>query len=153
MLDLLDNPQIQSALQTVILALIIGLGGLITTMGTMASKRLLQWLEGKAHAATFQCAIGKLTTITKNAVNEVEQTLVRQLKATDKWDAETAKEARDTAVGIAKRHLGEKGMKELASCLGHAKESIEGMIRTYVEKYVREMGTSSSDSPIVPLGE
>ena len=153
MFELLDNPQIQSALQTIILTIIVTLGGLVTALIGFASKKALRWLEGKAHASTFECAIGKLTTITQNAVDEVEQTLVRQLKADNKWNADTAKEARDTAVGIAKRHLGEDGLKELAGCLGHAEESLEGMFRTYVEKHVRAMGTTNGKSPVVAMGE
>lgn len=153
MFDLLDDPQIQSALQTVILAVIVALGGVVTALITLASKKILKWLNGKAHAATFQCAIGKLEMLTKNAVDEVEQTLVRQLKADDKWDADTAKEARDTAVRIAKRHFGDKGLKELASCMGHTAGSIDGMLRTYVEKHVRAMGTTNGSSPVVSMGE
>ena len=149
----LEDPALQAAMQTIVLSVLSLLGTVITGAVAWMASYAKQWLEGKAHAATFQCAVNKLETVTKNAVDEVEQTLVRQLKADGKWNAETAREARDTAVDVAKRQLGEKGMEELEGCLGHAREAIEGMLRTYVEKQVRGHGNSGSDSPIVAMGK
>lgn len=149
----LEDPEIQSALQNLVLLVISVLGTVVTAGITVASKKALKWLDGKSHAATFQCAVSKIETVTKNAVDEVEQTLVRQLKAEEKWDGDTAKQARDTAVDIAKRHLGDQGIKELSGCMGHTAESMEGMFRTYVEKHVRNMGSTGNESPLVAMGK
>ncbi len=148
----LDDPQTQAALQTVVLAVISLFGtvlaGLIGWVGTSLKK----WLDGKANAAAFKCAVTKIETVTGRAVAEVEQTLVRQLKADGQWDADTARKARDIAVDIAKRHLGKRGLIELAGCFGHAAESTEGMLRTYVENRVDRTGSTTKGSPIVGLG-
>jgi len=157
----LDDPATQTLMQSVVLAVISALGAVLTATITLASKKALQWLDGKAHAATFQCAMSKIESVTRSAVDEVEQTLVRQLKEDDRWDVETARGARDTAVEIAKRHLGIRGMKELEGCLGHAQDSIEGILRTHVEMYVKrenvERSTGSATDgkkrPIVRMGK
>jgi len=141
----------QEMLQQVALGIVSLLGTVVTGLLAWASKSIKQWLEGKAHAATFQCATDKLEVVTRNAVWEVEQTLVRQLKSEDNWNVETAKLARDTAVQTAVRHLGKHGLAELKGCLGQTQEVIEGMIRTYIEKHVRGMGSSGDSSPIVGM--
>lgn len=146
-------------IQQVALAVISLLGMVITGFITYASNAVRKWIkakaaetESKAHLAAFTCATTKLETISKNAVEEVEQTLVRQLKEADKWDAAGAKRARDTAVKIALKHLGSQGLQELKACMGHAPDVIEGMLRTYVERTVRAHGTTKTPgSPVVPL--
>jgi hypothetical protein len=113
----------------------------------------MRWLESKSHGASFAGAIQKIETLTINAVDEVEQTLVRQLKADKEWNVGTAKQARDTAVSIAMRHLGTRGAAEVQSSLGLDREKLEGMLRTLVEKHVGSSGTKSEESPKVALGK
>ena len=151
----LDDPSVQAALQTVVLAVVSLLGTLLAGLIGWAGASARKWLASKAHGEAFACATTKLEKLTQNAVQEVEQTLVRQLKADEKWDAGTAKEARDTAVEIVKKHLGEKGMVELKDCMGVAVDTVEGMIRTHVEKHVYSMNATSGagKAPLVPLGK
>ena len=147
------DPHVQAVTQNIALTVLSALATVVTALVGMASKKILQWLDGKAHAATFECAMSKIESVTKSAVDEVEQTVVRKLKSEDQWNAETAKGARDTAVLIAKNHLGQRGLKELEGCLGQAQDSIEGMLRTHVEKNVLRMGTSGNASPFVAMGK
>lgn len=148
----LDDPQVQTILQNIVFAVISALGTVLVAAIGLGTRKVLKFLDGKAYAATFECAIKKIGTLTKNAVMEVEQTLVRQIKKDKKWDVDTAREARDTAVSIVERHLGENGMVELGNCLGLVRESLQGMLRTYVERHVNEMGSTNGESPIVAMG-
>ena len=46
----LDDPQVQAVLQSLVLMVITALGGVLTTAIGLASKKMLQLLDGKAHA-------------------------------------------------------------------------------------------------------
>ena len=150
----------QSTLQTVVLAVIGLLGNVITGLITVGSGKIMKWLDAKskasgseAHYAAFKCATEKLSTWSRSAVDEVEQTVVRKLKRENKWDKGTARMARDTAVEVMTRHAGEHGMAELQDCLGVGKDVVLGMFRTWIEKQVRDDGSSGNGSPIVAMGD
>ena len=150
----------QATMQTVVLAVISLLGTLLTALIGVGSKKLMQWLDARAkasgseaHYAAFKCATEKLSTWSRSAVDEVEQTIVRKLKREDKWDKNTARGARDTAVDVMTRHAGEQGMAELQECLGVTKDVVLGMFRTWIEKQVRADGSSGNGSPIVSMGD
>ena len=164
-MELLTDPQILEALRGLLSTFILGLVSLLAAAMVaglaLGRKKLNAWVSSKvasaesdAHYDAFECATGKLETLTKNAVLEVEQTLVRQLKADKKWDAETAVEARDAAVAVALNHLGSQGMGELEKCLGHGPDIINGMLRTYVEKHVSSYRPikRTAGAPVSPLG-
>lgn len=146
--EIASNPVVQD----IVLSVIALAGSVITAILGLASRSLLRWLASKSHDASFNCAIQKMETLTINAVDEVEQTMVRQLKADKNWNQDTAKQARDTAVSIALRHLGDQGLREIQGCLGLQRDKIEGMLRTYVEKRVGSSGMKSPEAPVVPLG-
>lgn len=120
----------------------------VTGLITWAARSLKQFLESKAHFASFNCAMTKLEALSMNAVEEVEQTLVRQFKAEDKWGVETATEARDTAVEIVKKHLGKAGLAEVQGCLSLGLADVERLITTKVEAFVSRSG--AGDGPLVP---
>lgn len=150
----------QSTMQTVVLAVIGLLGTVLTGLITIGSRKLLAWLDAKAkssgseaHYAAFKCATEKLSTWSRSAVDEVEQTVVRKLKRQDKWNKETARMARNTAVDVMVRHAGDQGLAELEQCLGVGREVVLGMFRTWVEKQVRADGSSGDKSPIVSMGD
>lgn len=173
-IDIIADPEIVSAAQelakTAVLA-VLGFLGTATTIGlAIASKRIIGWFNAKiekakaeakgaesvAHYEAMKCVTQKLDTWSTTAVAEVEQTLVRQLKADKTWDPNTALEARDTAVEIMKRHAGEGGLSELQQCTGLALPGIEGMFRTWVETKVSQQQSDSRPDPqkkrpIVPM--
>lgn len=142
--------QIHDILELAVTGALSLMAMVITGLISWGAKSLKQWLDSKAHSASFSCATEKLETLSVGAVMEVEQALVRQLKADQEWNADTAKLARDTAVEIVKRQLGEKGLAELQGCLGLALSDIEGLIRTKVEAIVSSEGDGMG--PVVPLG-
>ncbi|PCJ22419.1 MAG: hypothetical protein COA94_09130 [Rickettsiales bacterium] len=127
----------------------------MTVSGLLAwgARSIKHWLDSQAHMASFACASTKLASLASDAVLEVEQTLVKQLKNDEAWNADTAKTARDTAAAIVKRHLGTRGLAELRGCLGLALADIEGLIRTQIEVSVQRAGTAGRHSPTVALGE
>src|SRR5690606_23581566 len=120
----------------------------IAALITWASRSLKRYIESKEHFASFNCALTKIEVLSRAAVEEVEQTLVRQFKAEGKWDVETATRARDTALEIVKRHLGDKGMTEIKGCLGMAMKDIERLVLTKIESFVSRSG--SGLGPVVP---
>lgn len=153
---------LSNAVQTVVVAVLGLLGTVIVSLLTAGSRKLIAWLDAKAkesesnaHYAAFKCATSKLETLTKNAVIEVEHTLVREAKAQKTWGADAARKARDTAVGIVIRHLGPKGLQELEGCMGHATDVIEGIVRTLVERFVQDSRIDmkpNANGPVVSLG-
>ena len=145
------DQQLQEILELVVTGGLSLLTLVVTGLVSWGAKSIKQWLDSKAHMASFSCATGKLETLVMGATMEMEQTLVRQLKEDDKWDAETAKMVRDTAVGIVKRQLGERGLEELKGCLGLALADIDGIIRTKIEAFVGQSGTGQG--PVVAPGK
>jgi len=143
--------EIHNILEVLVTGALSLLSLVITGLLTLGSQSIKQWLDSKAHAAAFSCATTKLETLTKGAVMEIEQTVVRKLKADEKWTPETARFARDSALEIVKRQLGQKGLAELQGCLGLALKDIEGLIRTKIETTVQSSGSGSG--PVVDLGE
>lgn len=112
---------------------------------------ILAWLASLSHSAAFKCATQKIFHHAQLAVDEIEQTVVRQLKADGQWDRDTARMARDQAVAVIKHHLGEVGLNELKDCLGLGLDDLEGMFRSYVEAAVKR--TSNGLGPHVGLGK
>lgn len=157
------GPEGVATLQSVVLALFLAAltaVSLVIRKGIAAgSAAAVKWIEAKAaetessaHYAALKCLTSRLDTLSTNAVAEVEQTLVRKFKKQGKWDSKSARMARDTAVDVMRRQLGEQGMEELKQCSGLAKEAIIGMFRTWVERKVSEQG-STTDAPVVAMGD
>lgn len=126
----------QMALNVVVPALVTVLG----TFVTVGVSRANAWLRSKVHNESFQCASNRLDKLVGDAVAEAERTLVRDYRdaaADGVLSREDGEKVRDGVVDVVKRHLGDKGQKELLGCLGHTDFSvIEGMIRTRIEAAV-----------------
>lgn len=147
-------------IQQVMLTLMGIMGTVVMAFLTWAGNSMRKWITAKSKGAesnarlqAFLCATTKMETIFRNAYLEVEQTLVRQLKADEStWNSNTARHARDTAVEIGMRHLGEQGVAELSECMGHAPEVIEGIGRTLIEGFAGDRTDSKDAGPVVGLG-
>jgi len=113
---------------------------LLGTLATWATWHLKNWLDAKVHDARFHCATEKIAHFTENAIAEAEQTTVKTLKETKKWDADAARTVRDGVVGVVRRHLGKHGMAELKGCMGHGEDVVEGLIRTQIEATIHRNG-------------
>jgi hypothetical protein len=132
---------------------------LVTILGTLVTvgvSRLNAILRSKVHNESFQCASNRLDKLVGDAVVEAERTLVREYAAASadgKLTKEEGLKVRDEVVEVVKRHLGERGRKELVGCLGHTDFSVvEGMIRTRIEAALAAMkgGSKPSPAPSVP---
>lgn len=175
-IDIIVDPEIvgaaQNLLKTAVLALLGFLGTAASIGLTVARKRIMAWVtakankaqsdakgsESSAHYEAMRCVVLKLDTWSTHAVAEVEQTLVRQLKADKKWNTETALEARDTAVEIMTRHAGDHGLSELQQCTGLGLQGVLGMFRTWIESKVSKQQSDTrpdpqNKRPIVPMRE
>lgn len=123
-------------LEPITYAALSALSGVLTILIGMVSMHLRHWLASKAHFASFECATTKLEKLSTTAVADIEQTLVRTLKAEGRWTPETALAARDAALAVMMQHLGPKGLAELQECLGLAYEDVKDMALSYIEKQV-----------------
>ena len=133
----------------------------ITGLLAIASKSLRTWLSAQANSAhskemkeaiyAYEAAVAQLQALAANAVTEVEQTLVRQLKEDKNWDSVTAQEARDAAAEIVMRH-GKQACDVLRDAGRMTLPAIEGLVRTLVENSVAAMPHKSKSPPASPLG-
>lgn len=170
MLTYIDiDPQIVAEAQSLIQTFILGVLGLLATGVTLGigflHAKISTYIQGKskraeaegrsaesaAHLEAFNCVVGKLDTWSTAAVKQVEQTLVRKLKKEKKWDGETARLARDTAVDVMTELAGETGLAELQTCTGKTSKAIVSMFRTWVEMKVADAGSKSADAPVVDM--
>lgn len=163
------DPQIVEEIQAVIQTFILGVLGLLGTGATLGivflRAKLVTYIDGKskqaeaegrsaestAHLEAFNCVVGKLDTWSTAAVQQVEQTVVRHLKKEKKWNVDTARGARDTAVDVMTELAGETGLAELETCTGKTSEAILSMFRTWIEMKVADAGSTDTDAPIVPM--
>lgn len=100
-------------------------------------KHLAGLLESKGADARFSVATMKTAGLLSDAIGEVEQTFVRRMKAKGEWDGDAAKLARDTAVEVTKRHLGDGGIAEVMEGFGIKDPAVfDGKLRTMVESIV-----------------
>lgn len=153
--ELLDA--LNSAALVVLLALISAIALTLRKVVNLGSERLVAWIdarakteESNAHLAALECVTRKLSTWAQTAVVELEQTLVRSLKREGKWNETTAREVRDAAVEVMKRHAGPAGLAELQKCTGLDMEVLEGMMRTYIENTVATLNRTRGQEPRVP---
>lgn len=136
------------------MALDILVPGLLAVLGTLVTvgvARANAWLRSKVHMESFQCASNRLDKLVGDAVAEAERTLVREYQAASadgKLTKEEGQKVRDEVVEVVKRHLGDRGRKELLGCLGHSDFSVvEGMIRTRIESALVAMKGAPSPTP------
>lgn len=167
-MDIVTDPFVVSQAQELVKTLVLGLLGLLGTVFGVAilwvRTQATEWFNAKiekaksdaktaesaAHYEAFRCFTERLTQLATKAVDEVEQTMVRELKADKKWNVDTARKARDTAVEIMVRHAGEDGLKELQHCGKIGLDALMGMFRTYVESEVVRRGSSTPANAIGP---
>lgn len=107
---------------------------LLTTIFTgLILPRFSMWLESKTENEKLQSVIQDLTVTARTAVNELEQTLVKQYKDNNAWDLKAQKIVLQEAVE-----------KTIASLLESTKETLkvnennlEDTVRRYIESYIQ----------------
>jgi len=134
-LDALRAEGMTIATQTAIALLALASSALTGALAWLA-KRAADYMGSRAHLASLECATTRMTQAANAAVEEIEQTLVKSLKAEDAWTAESARAARDEAMAIAMRHLGTRGLAEIRECLGHGVDDVRAMLRSFIEARV-----------------
>lgn len=110
--------------------------GVVIPLIYTAGKKLNTILDAKAHSATFNCAMEKITTLTAGAVLEAQQTITKGFKkaAEDgRLTREEAAQIKSEVFAVVKESLGSKGYKELQQCLGLPAESVDKLINTNIE--------------------
>jgi hypothetical protein len=141
----LDDPQIHTALQTVVLAIISLLGTMVLALLTWLSASVKRWLAVKGASAAFLAGSDRVFAVTASLVREAEQTLVREAKAATE-DGKLTKEdgirIRDEVLKRSLDHLGLDGVIDLQNIFGHKGDKgvdmIRRILRTAIESRVSE---------------
>lgn len=129
------------ALDVILPATISALATIVAAVIPLLGVKVSRWLESKAHLASFECANKRIMEMTRTAVLEVEQTLVKEYKkasADGKITKEEGIAARDSAYEKVKKHLGKDGWKELLGCLKIDGEALRGLLISHIEARVSE---------------
>lgn len=105
---------------------------IIRKLGLLAS----QWLESKTHSAAFACATEKLTALVAEAVQDTEQTFVKDMKKQGKWDAGAASLARGAAYDAVMRTLGPEGRQEVLGCLKLDEDGLAQRVYQMIEALI-----------------
>lgn len=171
----IHDPEVVSQATELVRTLVLGVLGLLFTLVSAGlvwlRTRISTWVSAKvekakadaetaestAHYEALRCFTETVGELAARAVDEVEQTMVRDLKENKKWSVDTAREARDTAVEIMVRHAGELRMERLQRCSGLGQDALVDLFRTYVESKIRRDKSSEkpaglgAKSPVVPL--
>jgi len=144
-MQLLDDPQIQSQLNAVLMGVISLFFAILTGLIAWASAAVKKWLTAKANYAVFHAASDKIFALAAGLVDEAEQTLVKEAKAATadgKLTKDDAIRIRDEVVKRVMEHLGMEGVTDLQGAFGHAGqkgiEMIQRMIRTAIEARISE---------------
>lgn len=102
---------------------------------TWAAAHLGAWIQSKIRNETAASVLDRLTQLTFNVVQEIQQTVVSSLP--DKANKAALLAARDQALVTLKSHLGEKGLHELMTVLGlKDDDAIVKLLLSYIESSV-----------------
>lgn len=108
------------------------LGILSSVITIVLLPALASWLKSKTENQDLQYVINELEQTVSTSVDYIEQTVVKQLKADGKWDAEGQKEALDEAVTVVLNSLTDK----TAEILGKNGIDLESIIIKYIESKI-----------------
>lgn len=135
---------VQEAITTIILATVTLISGLVVQLMYRLKPKVIAYveslshkIESEAHSASFKCAGEKLYSLAYNAVEQVHQEVVKPMKKAGIWDETVKSTAKKTALEIAMRNLGPKGLEELKVCLGQDEDSIRAQMGTFIEARVK----------------
>lgn len=128
---------------TAILSIIItALGTVITTVLLPA---LCNWLKAKTQSQRLQSVIDDITITVQSSVDMLEQTVVKQLKEEDSWNATSQAQVLESAVIEIMTNLSNQTVDILKS----EGANIESLIKRHIEAYIQ----SKKNSPEVILCE
>jgi hypothetical protein len=111
------------------------------------------WAASKTKNERISGILSRLSSLTFQVVQEVQQTVVSKLG--DKATAAELAAARDQALATLKSHLGDKGLQEIETVLGlQDQDAVIKMLITFIESAVHSLGKTDpvqpTSTPAVP---
>ena len=118
---------------TIITSLIGVLCTIITAVTTtILIPSLSKWLKSKTNNEILKGVIDDITQTVQTSVGMFEQTMVKQLKADGKWNAESQSMVLRAAVQETVSNLSSKTIK----ALNDEKSDVNELIIRYIESYI-----------------
>jgi hypothetical protein len=109
---------------------------------TIIIPRVGAWLDSKTHTQLLLTAVDELTKAAEITVNQLNQTVVNQLKADGKFDPIAQKQVLDTAVKQIESNL-TKGTVDFLTKNG---ADITAMIISYIESHIATTKPSATSA-------
>lgn len=129
---------------------ILTLSGLAVAALCWLVKQGSAWLVQRTKSAAIATFYGRLDQLAEKVVKDVYQSTVAGLQASNNWNAETARVARDQAISKLKSYIGMEGLHMLEFLAGAGgKASLDEFLGTFVEAAVvdsKPLTTPSADS-------
>lgn len=151
------QPLVSDALSDALVAVGIVAVGLLAALMRFAQKKLEEYTDVKLANTRWHAATDKLHEATANAVDAVEQTVVRRLREvqadvrTDqRLNGVEARTALDAAVSAAKLHIGPDAWVEILQSLQLTPERGEELLRQMLEAKVGAKKPTQLVTAIVP---
>lgn len=119
---------IQKALIDVAVAVLIAVGGLLVAY----LKKVTEQVAGRVKSDALDGLILRLSHIVTRVVEELQQTTVDALKASGKFDADTAAKVKADAVARVKAILGEESVGLAKEVLG----DLDALISAFIESAI-----------------
>lgn len=106
---------------------------LTTIVTSVLLPQLSRWISSKTQNECIQSVITDLTTTVQTTVNQLEQTVVADLKKHDTWDLSTQKDVLETAVETVMSDL----MNSTKATLEKNEVDIRDTVVRYIESYIQ----------------
>lgn len=106
---------------------------ILIPLGVYLVILLGNYIKSKGLDGRIERLLLQVADASERAVSVVMQTFVDDLKKSGEWNADTAKQALDMALGIAKEILGDEAMK----LIGSITDEVDDYLKTAIENAVR----------------
>ena len=103
------------------------------TLTTIIIPAIANWLKYKTQHQKLQSVIDDITVTVTSSVDMLEQTVVNQLKADEKWDSKSQSEVLQSAITEVLNGLSRTTYQILKS----ESTDIEALIKRYIEAYIQ----------------
>lgn len=138
MLTILTDAVVNEVFNSVLTALITGLGAILTAAIGYGLARLGKWLKSKTNNEKLQSIIDHTLGFTEDVVITINQTYVDELKDKDLFDKAAQKEAFNRAFNNAKSMITEEAQEIINENFGDLDTWLEALIESKVAE-VKEL--------------
>lgn len=138
----------KDVLTAVIPVLVQALAPTLLAALTWLIVRGTQWAQAHTKNAYLQGTLGRLGLFVGTTVQQLEQTVVADLKAANgKWTPEVAAKVKADALAQVKQLLGKQGLLEIEKVLGVQGGDVEKFLGDAIESAVHKLPPSVPGNP------